>query len=411
MQILKKIIFKPSNNEGNVVCIAAGGTGGHIFPALVTAQYLIDNGYEIVFVTDARFHNFSQHWQDILQNKSFTLITLDVKQVHGVFLSIFVRILEFIRAIYKCFNLLKIFKTRAVIGFGSYTSLPVILGAFLRGIPAIIHEQNTYLGLGNRISSLFVKKVLTSFPKTYGFLPFTIKKAVFTGIPVRKSILDLYYTNTNSNINYNAFFRTSERVNILVLGGSQGAGIFSDILPKMLEFLDDDLIAKLFIYHQARHVDIKKVAEEYKKHGIRYHVNSFFHDIGDLMTMSHLVISRAGAGSISELCVCGAPSLLVPYKYAKNNHQFLNAKYLYQNGACLLVDQDSFTPEKLAHIVQSLVENDNELLNLSTNIKSFAVLDAHEKIKNILLDVLNIDRSEVKNKPHKGVNTGDVGIG
>lgn len=398
------------NNKS--ICIASGGTGGHIFPALVTAEHLIENGYKVLFITDERFHNYGQYFQEIIQHEHFQLVTIKARRGGKSIIKTIIALFSFFASIYKSFCLLKIHKIKVTVGFGSYTALPVIIASSLREVPSVIHEQNSYMGLGNRISALFARKVMTSFPETYGFFKMTLKKAVLCGMPLRKSIRELYYTNTNSNINYNAYFRTSDRVNILILGGSQGAGIFSKVLPDVVKYLDEDIVAKLFIYHQARYADIDKVASEYKALKIRYHVNAFFQDVGELMTMSHLVISRSGANSLFDLAACGSPSLFVPYKNAKNNHQMLNAKYFYKKGGCLLIDEDSFTADKVANVIQSLVYNDRELLDLSISIKTLASLNAHEKIKEQIDKILrkNGDITPL-DKSHKSVNTGDVGIG
>jgi len=411
---MNKVNKNKKNNASNIIALVAGGTGGHIFPAIATAENLIENGYKIVFFTDYRFHNFAKYFVNITSNESFHLIFLDASQAKRGFIAKFKNYLKTLLLIYKSFNLLKIFNVKLVIGFGSYTSLPVILGSFLRGIPSLIHEQNSFLGFSNRISSIFTKAVMTSFPSTQGFYRFTIKKAIFIGMPIRKDILQLYYQNTNSNINYNAFFRTFERINIVVLGGSQGAEIFSKIIPEALKFLNKDMLSKIFIYHQCRDVDVDKLAIQYQEIGIKYHINTFFQDPGKLMTMAHLIITRSGAGTLFDVAVCGSPCLLVPYKYAKNNHQYLNAKYFYQHGSALLLQESQFKSEKVSQIMSNLFNNDYELLTLSNNIKSLAVINAHEKILNMVKTIINIDDDVNKKEfTHRanGVRTGEVGIG
>lgn len=406
-------VFKKNKSQINdrTVSLVAGGTGGHIFPALVIAETLINDGYKIIFITDKRFYNYESYFHDITKNNNFNLFAIDVKRSKGFF-SVFTSFFSCLKTIYICRNLFKIFSPKLVIGFGSYVSLPAIIAAFLRSIPSLIHEQNSYIGLGNRISAIFSKHVMTSFPVTHGFIRFTKRKAVFVGMPLRESIRSVYYKNTNANINYSAFFKVFHRLNILVLGGSQGAKIFSEVIPSAINLLNKDLKDKICIYHQARSQDVDSLAKIYKDMDIWYHVHSFFPDVANLMTTAHIIISRAGAGAISEISACGTPSILIPYKYAKNNHQKLNAQYLYKNGACLMLEEDSVSADKLAQILNITVSNNEELFELSSSVKNLAVVDAHEKIKSIIQSVLKIKkREEINKKISKNTNTKEIGIG
>ncbi|QED22844.1 undecaprenyldiphospho-muramoylpentapeptide beta-N-acetylglucosaminyltransferase [Candidatus Deianiraea vastatrix] len=398
--------------EFKTIAIASGGTGGHIFPALATAENLMSRGYKVTFFTDLRFHNYARHFVNLTSNEKFSLVVLNTRQSKT---GLFAKIASFfhtIKMIYIAFNLLKISKAKLVIGFGSYTSLPVVIGAFFRLIPSILHEQNAFIGLANRISSIFAKVVMTTFPHTNGFYRFTLKKAVLTGMPVRKDILELYYENTNYNINYNAFFRTFDRINIVILGGSQGASIFSKIFPESLKYLNIEIIEKIFVYHQCKDLEVESLEKKYRDLGIKYHINTFFPDAGKLMTMAHLLITRSGAGTLCDLAICGCPSLLVPYKYAKNNHQYLNAKYFYENGSALLLEENEFTPEKVAQVLTGLFSNDQELLTLSQSVKKLAITSAHDKIASIVQTIIgngNLDNGNDNNP--SSIKTNNVGIG
>ncbi len=409
--MLKKI-FKKKNKTKDTITIASGGTGGHIFPALVVAEDMIKAGYKVVFMTDSRFHNFSKYFQNIIENENFTLLILSAKQPKSGFFGKVFAGFRAVKIIYIAFNLIKIYNINLVIGFGSYTSLPVIIAAFLRRIPSMIHEQNAFIGFSNRIASIFTKVVMTTFHHTKGFYRFTLKKAVFVGMPIRKEILELYYENQNDNINYYSFFRTNRRINILILGGSQGASIFSKVFPETLKYLSQDILDKLFVYHQCRAGEVEHLAEIYKEMKIKYHVNTFFQDAGKLMTMAHFVISRSGAGTLCDLAICGTPSILVPLRIAKDNHQMLNAKNFYEKNACVLLEERDFTSEKLSQIITSMIENDHELSDLSNAVKKLAILNAHEKIIAITENILHnkpINLSKIKNS--KSVKTSDVGIG
>ncbi len=402
--------FKSKKRVKSTIAIASGGTGGHIFPALVVAEDLIKNGYEVLFLTDKRFHNFSKYFNDIIQSKNFTLLVLDAEQSGRSFLGKIGLIFRTIKITYQCFNLLKIYRIGLSIGFGSYTSFPVILASFLRKIPSLIHEQNAFIGFSNRLASFFAKKIMTSFADTHGFYRFTLRKAVFVGMPIRKEIAELYYENQNHNINYPSFYRTSQKINILILGGSQGSAILTKVFLETAAMLDKSIRDRLFVYHQCRSEDVSSVVGKYNDMGVKSHVQSFFPDAGRLMTMSHLCISRSGAGSICDLAASGAPTIFVPLRSAKDNHQLLNARCVYEGGGCILIEERDFNANKLSLVISSIIESPKELFDLSLGIKKFAKLDSSEKICNIINDAIKAEKNFIKNGT-KSVKTNDVGIG
>lgn len=399
-----------SMNSKNKICIAAGGTGGHVLPALVMAEEFITKGYSVLFIGDIRFQNSARYYDKILHNDNFSLKIIDCKHGTKGYIFKIVKYFEYIGLIGIINRSLKEYKPDCVIGFGSYTSLLTSVASLIRRIPVFIHEQNSYFGLGNRLSAIWSKKIFTSFSNTHGLSKFFHKKIIFTGMPVRQQIRDSYYSNENPNINYRAIYRTTSRINIAIIGGSQGSSFFNKIIPDTIELLNSNIKSKICIYHQCGKDHVDSLVSKYEKLGLWYHVNTFFPEVAKIMSMSHLVISRSGAGSVAELSIAGSPTLFIPYKHAANNHQLINAKNIFSTGGCLLVEENNITPQKLAQIMNSAFQSSTELLQLSTSIKRHAVIDAHLKIFNEIDSMLNgTTITMIQNRI--GIDTNGVGCG
>lgn len=397
------------NAKKHNILIASGGTGGHIFPALVVAKELISNGFNVIFATDRRFHNFSEHFDDILSLNEFNLIIIDAKQPKSGVIARCMTVVNTIKNIYKSYFLIKKTKTNLIVGFGSYTFLPIAIGGFFARVKILVHEQNSFIGLGNRIASIFATKVMTSFKNTQGFYRFTLKKAVFTGMPIRSEILELHHKMENKNINYNAFYSIGNKINIFVTGGSQGASIFKKVIPEAMKFFGDDILSKITIYHQCRVNEVDELFEKYNDIGVRCKVAPFFDKPGELMTNSHIAISRSGAGSVFDLSTCGTPTIFVPLKNSANNHQYYNATEACKDGAAIIVPQDDFNAQKLYNILNKLFTKDLELLEMSKKIRNFPELKAVDNILSIIRDVLSISKENNNAKKSKPSNS-NVGI-
>ncbi len=354
----------------NRVIIATGGTGGHIFPALAVADELISRGVKPIFLLDERGEKY------IKKDLNIDIIILPIKNFNS--LNIFMNIknfyLLFLSIIKSIYILLKI-RPSLVLGFGGIASLPSLVAAYYLRMPTVIHEQNAVLGRANKFLSNYAKLLLLSFDQTLNIPDKICNRSYVVGNPVRSSFIgNKKYIIPTKN----------EKINILILGGSQGAKIFSEVIPNVFRNLPSDLKSRLEIIHQCRDSDIQKVNKYYDESSINHQTKGFINNISEVLTKSHLVISRAGASSLSEILVARIPSILIPFKYSKDNHQSLNAKKLNIAGASWLIEEDKFIDEKLSNLLNQIFSSLDILSKFSKNTVKLAKPDAAKDFVNIL---------------------------
>lgn len=354
------------------VVIAAGGTGGHIIPAIALKENLINLGHKVTFITDKRFESYG--FED---DGSFVKLDLPKFSKHPLKLIKF--LIKLFALSFKVSSIYKKTKPGIVIGFGGYPSLPSLIAAMISGIKIAIHEQNTVIGRSNKLFLPFVKVVATTFPNIIN-LPDKYKNKLFlTGMPIRSNIEALAQSPYPKIID-------NAKINILVIGGSQGAKIFSDIVPDAIAMLDKTLRSKLRINQQCHsQQELKEVEEKYRKLGISADVALFFKDMAHKLAPAHLVIARAGASTISELFVCAKPAILVPYPFAKDNHQLHNAKYLEEIGLAWVSEQKNFTKESLHELLTEILNNPLVLLEKSENAKKHNHYNSTSSLSNMLI--------------------------
>ncbi len=335
----------------NLIVLAAGGTGGHIFPAQAVCSILLKNKYEPLLICDDRTDKFLQKpLSEINRYKIFSQKYSD---------SIFSKLLALCLIIISTvFVTLKFIKKRpaTVIGFGGYPSFPTLLAATILRIPFLIHEQNAVLGRVNRIFSKFAKKVFLTFPDT----KFASKNnAMVTGNFVRPEILGAKNPP-----------KKTDKIYILVIGGSQGAQIFSEVIPNTICNLPKSLQKKLIIRQQARPNLLDSTKLFYKKSAAKVEIKDFFLNIGELIKQADLIICRAGASTIAELTELGKPAIFIPYKHAMDNHQYFNAKHLVANGAAVMIEEVNLTPQKLGEEILRLLNKPQVLTAMGKAAKS-----------------------------------------
>ncbi len=331
------------------VMLAAGGTGGHLFPALALAQELKRRGIPVDLITDMRGDRYGSNFpaRTIFQVPSATINGRSPVAAANTGLTL-------AKGVAKARQVLADVNPKAVIGFGGYPSLPPMLAARMRGIPTAIHEQNAVLGRANRFLSRRVTAIATSFQGVKGIDVGTAAKVRFTGNPVRDIVLEW---------SREAYKAPSESgpFQILVFGGSQGARFFSDMVPAVLATYSPQARAALRIVQQARQEDVARVEQAYAQAGIHAYVQAFFPNLPEAMSEAHLVIGRAGASTIAELTVMGRPSILVPLPNAIDNDQLTNARRLADVGAAVCLEQKDITGERLAMAIGQLLEAPDKL--------------------------------------------------
>jgi UDP-N-acetylglucosamine--N-acetylmuramyl-(pentapeptide) pyrophosphoryl-undecaprenol N-acetylglucosamine transferase len=329
-------------NLGTIV-LAAGGTGGHVFPAQALAGVLAGRGWNIVVMTDARFANYATQFPGArivtVPSSPFSSLLAPVKIAVGIATAFF--------------KLLKL-KPAAVIGFGGYPSVPVMMGAVAANLPTAVIEQNTVMGRANRLVQDRVSKVAAAFPIAR-FAPKDRAKIVLTGNPLRSEIEALWGAPYEPP-------HPGGPLRLLVFGGSQGARAFSEIVPAALTRLPHEMKLRLSVVQQCRPEDLEAVRTVYANAEIRAELRPFFADMPQRLNEAHLVIARSGAGTVAELMAVGRPAILVPYPAAMDDHQSDNAALLSRQDAAWLMPQPSLDAETLALTLQSLFRNPAELV-------------------------------------------------
>ena len=404
------MLFKEKENNRHsfkkIVAISAGGTGGHIFPALSVAKTLIEDGYYVLFFTDKKFNNYIKSDNFLLNCGQFEIVKLCCKNAKR-WKQIFMIIIDF----FKCFKILKR-RVKICIGFGGFCSFTPMLFGILTFRKTIIHEQNAVIGLANRILLPFVKVCLLSFETTKKINKIFLKKCFFVGNPIRDEIKALVYNYDNPSVNYRAFYKIDDIINLTIIGGSQATMFFDEILPEAVSLLPNHITTKLFVRHQCREENIDKLNDFYTKQNIAHEVKKFFFNIAGVMRNSHLVVSRAGSTTIAELSALGVPSILVPLPNATNNHQFENAKFLRDKNGIILIEQQNITPERLCRMIENLFNNDYNLAELSFSIRQQSQIYADKKILAIMNKMLKINENIHVNSGFKAQYINDnVGLG
>jgi UDP-N-acetylglucosamine--N-acetylmuramyl-(pentapeptide) pyrophosphoryl-undecaprenol N-acetylglucosamine transferase len=323
--------------------LAAGGSGGHLFPALALAQELSRRSFAVDLVTDMRAARFGDDFpaRAIYRVPSATFAGRSPRAAARTSFML-------VRGIRAALKLLGDVKPGAVVGFGGYPAFPPLVAALLRRIPTALHEQNAVLGRANRLLAQRVTAIATSFAETQHLQGAARLRARLTGNPVRDAVLKW------SARDYVAP-RPDGPFSLLVFGGSQGARYFSETVPAALALLSPELRASLFVVQQCRKEDLAGVEAAYRAEGIRSHLAAFFPNLPEEMAKAHLVIARAGASTTAELTVIGRPAILVPLPHALDHDQLHNATRLAQAGGAWSMEQRDLTPERLAGAIGRLL--------------------------------------------------------
>ncbi len=355
------------------VLLAAGGTGGHLFPAFALAEELGRRDIEVELVTDERGDRYGSEFpaREIHQIPSATLPDKSPINVARTAWTLS-------RGIGKAVELMGRVKPSVVVGFGGYPTFPPLLAARLRGIPCAIHEQNAVLGRANRMLAGRVDKIAMSFVKTKFLDKAFQDKAVCTGNPVRQVVLDQAQRPYWSPLE-------GEPVRLVVFGGSQGARFFSDMIPEAVRLLPEGLRSRLQIVQQAREEDVKRVRASYTQSGVGHEVESFFRDLPQIMAGAQLVIGRAGASTVAELTVIGRPAVLVPLPHSLDNDQLENATRLAESGGAWCIEQKDLTPESLAEGLEQLFGDPAELSKAAAAAKAQGRPDAVSALADLVV--------------------------
>jgi UDP-N-acetylglucosamine--N-acetylmuramyl-(pentapeptide) pyrophosphoryl-undecaprenol N-acetylglucosamine transferase len=351
--------------------LAAGGTGGHLFPAQAVAGELMRRGGRVVVMTDGRgaYYGDSFPGAEIATVPAATFVGRSPLK----WAAAAARILAGIAA---SFRKLRQIRPQAVIGFGGYPSLPVMVAAWLARIPNALHEQNAVLGRVNRLLAPLTGTIVASFPFARN-APKHLERVTFTGNPVRAEVRAL------AGAPY-APPAADGPIRLLVFGGSQGAQALSEIVPAALSQLSQDLRSRLDVTQQCRPDDTERVKAHYIAEGIKAEVANFFSDLPHRMATAHLVISRSGASTLGELTVIGRPAFLVPYPFAMDDHQTANAEILAKANAAWMVPQNTLDAPKLAKMLEEVFSDPALLAGRAANALALGHPDAASRLADIV---------------------------
>ncbi|MEJ0077855.1 MAG: undecaprenyldiphospho-muramoylpentapeptide beta-N-acetylglucosaminyltransferase [Alphaproteobacteria bacterium] len=363
-----------------LVLLAAGGTGGHLFPAEALADALKRRGVIVDLATDERAtrygHDFPARATHVIP--SATIRGRDPISMTKTVMSLGIGAM-------KSLLLLRRIRPAAVVGFGGYPTLPPVLAATLRRIPTVIHDANALMGRANRMLAPRVTAIATSFPGMT-LDPKLAAKATTTGNPVRPMVLAAAQQPYAAPAAGGTF-------NLLITGGSQGARVMADVVPPAIEALAPDLRACLSIVQQARGEDEARVRDAYARLGVKAEVAPFFADLPARVAASHLIVSRSGASTVAELAAIGRPSILVPLPHALDQDQLANATVLANAGGAIVLKQDDFTPARLAAEIAALAADAadaGKLSAMAAGAKSAGALDAAERLADLVLRVAGV---------------------
>ncbi len=358
------------------VLLAAGGTGGHLFPAEALAAALLERGIPVHLATDRRATRYGGAFADDAVHV-IASATLRGRGPLAMARTATMLGLGFIQA----WALIGRLKPAAVIGFGGYPTLPPVLAGVRRGVPSLIHDANAVIGRANRLLAPRVTAIGTTFPDVFRDQPALAAKATVTGNPVRPAVV------AAAAAPYPAL---DGPLRLLVFGGSQGARILADIVPAAIGLLDPALRGRLAVVHQAREEDLDRVRKAYADFSVAAEIAPFFADLPVRMAASHLVVSRAGASTVAELAAIGRPAILVPLPHALVQDQFANAGVIAQAGGAIRLPQTEFTPQRLAAEIAALAAAPQRLTGMAAAARALGRLDAADRLADLVLKVAKL---------------------
>lgn len=342
------------------VVLAAGGTGGHVFPALAVADELLRRGYRVSLATDSRGAGFGDRAPGIDVHR------VAASNVRGGAISRIGGALAVGAGAVQAWLLLARLRPAGVVGFGGYPSVPTTMAAAARRIPIVIHEQNAVLGRANRLVAGRAAAIAASFERTRGIRDADRPRTFVTGNPVRAAF---------GEARARAYPPANGRIGLLVLGGSQGAAVFADVVPQAFAALSTTLRRRFAVTQQCRPEDLGRTRRAYLEIGVQAELATFFDDVPDRMADAHAVVARAGASTVAELAEAGRPAILAPYPHAADDHQTANARAV-ADGAAWLLSASDFTAAAVAARLREFANDPSVLARAAAAMRERGGRDA-----------------------------------
>ena len=346
------------------IFLVGGGTGGHLFPAIAIGQELVKRGFEVHLITDDRCAKYLEPYK-----QTFTTHIINSSGFKSSIIAQIIGIFKLLAALFKTFTLLRKEKPSLVMTFGGYVAFAPLLCANILSIPTAIHEQNCFFGKVNKWFAAGAKNILLTFQETKNIPSGNVNKIIVSGNPVRAEIASIKPIRNFKN----------NPLKIVIIGGSQGAKVFSELVPKAIEIaFNKNRVMELEIVQQAKAEDIETIKNIYKKYRIKCEISDFFHNIPEILSSADFAIARAGASTIAEFIALELPAFFVPFPFAAEKHQDFNADVIAKNNGGWWMDQKLVTAEIIADKILEIYD-DRELLG-----------KASKNLANLKMDSVNI---------------------
>ena len=353
-----------------IAVVAAGGTGGHMFPAQALAEALTERGWRVVLATDERGAAYADRFP---AEKRIALSAATYR--NGDPIGMARAGLQIAKGVMQARAAFKVIDPAIVVGFGGYPSLPALLAALSAKRPAMIHEQNAVLGRVNRLLAPRMQAIASAFPTLEKASSEVLARTQVVGNPVRPEISALFDQ---------AYEAPTGDIRLLITGGSQGARILSELIPEAIARLPEALRYRLKIQQQTRKESLESARQAYAEALVDAEIAPFFRDMAGRLSSAHLVIGRAGASTVSELAVAGRPSLLIPLKIAMDDHQRFNAKLLTDVGAAVVLAEDDATVEAMASLLERLLSDPEGLTRMAKAAHAVAIPDGAARLADLV---------------------------
>lgn len=358
------------------VMLCAGGTGGHMFPALSLAKDLIARECQVILMTDTRAVKFVKGNHDgmtVYVIPSATLPRGILGKLNGL--------VTLVRGYFKARHIIGKHKPGLVVGFGGYPSMPPMVVAQRKNIPTVIHEQNAILGKANAFLAPKADRIALSLPDLSSLEEADAVRAVVTGNPVRAEIAELYTHPYHTPGETTPF-------HITVMGGSLGAKVMAQYVPDALAGLPEQLRVRLEVVQQCHEEDIPSVQEKYVQAGISATLKPFFDNVPDILKKTHLIIARSGASTVAEIAVAGIPAIYIPYPHHADQQQKVNAESIAKHGGAWVMEEKDLTVEGLSAKIGELMRSPEILFNAADAARSCAKPEATRKLGNLVIALL-----------------------
>lgn len=370
------------------IVLAAGGSGGHIYPARALAEVLIGRGHKVVLITDRRGAAFD----DALPQVEVYRVQAGAPSGRGFWGKID-GVGRILRGLFEARKILMALRPAAVVGFGGYASVPTIMAATRQGLVTLLHEQNAVLGRANRMLAPRVGKIATAFPSIRAVSAQDSAKLARTGNPIRAEIAALADQPYDTPV-------PGGPLNLLVFGGSQGARALSLLVPAAVAALAPERRRRLVIAQQCRPEDLEEVRTAYARIGQQVELAAYFTDMGARLARAQLAITRAGASTIAELAGAGRPAILIPYPYATDDHQRANAEALAGAGGAWVMIEAETTPDDLAAAIARLMDDPQALATAAAAARTFGIVNAADRLADLVEECARLTAPAAERRVH-----------